>query len=58
MPLTAPLPLLPPDARVVGDSLAIQEDGEHVVFFNAAGAIFSCRRDDRVGLRLGAVNVV
>ena len=58
MPLTARLPLLPPDAREVGDSLAILHDDERVVFFNAAGPIFSCRQDDRVGLRLAAVTVV
>ena len=58
MPLTGRLPFLPPGAREVGDSLAILDDGERVVFFNGAGAIYSCRRDDRVGLRLGAVSVV
>ena len=58
MPLAARLPLLPPEAQEVGDSLAILDDGERIVFFNAAGPIFSCRRDDRTGLRLGAVTVV
>ena len=58
MPLVARLPLLPPGAQEVGDSLAILEDGERIVFFNAAGPIFSCRRDDRTSLRLGAVTVV
>lgn len=58
MPLVARLPLLPPEAQEVGDSLAILDDGERIVFFNAAGPIFSCRRDDRTGLRLGAVTVV
>ena len=58
MPLAARLPLLPPDAQEVGDSLAILDDGERIVFFNAAGPIYSCRRDDRTGLRLGAVTVI
>jgi Transposase protein len=58
MPLTARLPLLPAEAREVGDSLAILHDGERIVLFNAAGPIFSCRRDDRIGLRLAAVTVV
>jgi len=58
MPLTARLPLLPPDAEEVSDSLAILHDEEHIVFFNAAGPIFSCRRDDRTALRLAAVTVV
>ena len=50
--------LLPPDAHEIGDSLAIHHDGERIVFFNAAGPIFSCHRDDRTGLRLAAVTVV
>lgn len=56
--LTARLPLLPPDACEISASLAILDDGEHTVFFNAAGPIFSCRSDDRTGLRLGAVTVI
>lgn len=58
MALTARLPLLPPGAHEVTDSLAILHDGERVVFFNAGGPIFSCRNSDRMGLRLAAVNVV
>ena len=58
MPLIAPLPLLPNDAVIVSDSLAIQDDGEYVVFFNAAGPIYSCRRDDQLALRLGAVTMI
>ena len=58
MPLTARLPLVPPGAHEVTDSLAILRDGERVVFFNAAGPIFSCRSNDRTGLRLAAVTVV
>ncbi len=58
MVLIAPLPLLPPNAREVSSSLAILDDGERVVFFNAAGPIYSCRKGDRTGLRLGAVTVV
>jgi acetolactate synthase small subunit len=56
--LTARLPLLPIGAREISDSLAILDDGEHTVFFNAAGPIYSCRSDDRTGLRLGAVTVI
>jgi len=58
MPLSARLPLLPPEAHEVSDSLAILHDDDRVVFFNAAGPIFSCRRDDRTALRLAAVTVV
>jgi len=58
MALVARLPLLPADAREVSDSLAIQDDGERIVIFNAAGPIFTCRSGDRAAIRLVAVNVV
>ena len=58
MTLTARLPLVPPGAHTVTESLAIVRDGDRVVFFNAGGPIFSCDRQDRVGLRLAAVTVV
>ena len=41
--LIANLPLLPEDAREINESLAIMNDGERIVLFNAAGPIFSCR---------------
>ena len=56
--LTAQLPLLPQGAREINDSLAILDDGERTVFFNAAGPIFSCRSDDRTALKLGAVTMI
>ena len=58
MALVARLPLLPPGAQKVSDSLAIQDDGERIVLFNAAGPIFSSRIGDRAGLRLAAVTAV
>jgi hypothetical protein len=58
MPLIASLPLLPQDAVIVSDTLAVQDDGTYVVFFNAAGPIYSCRRDDQLAIRLGAVTVI
>jgi len=60
MPLSALVPLLPKDAQEVGESLAILHDEEtnRIVFFNAGGPIFSCRQDDRTGLRLAAVIVI
>ena len=58
MPLIARLPLLPADAQEISSSLAILHDADQIVLFNAAGPIFSCRRDDRIGLRLAAVTVV
>jgi hypothetical protein len=58
MPLNARLSLLPNDAYEVSDSLAIQFDNDSVVFFNAAGPFFKCRRDDHISMRLGAVIAV
>lgn len=58
MPLNARLDLLPSDAILVGDSLAIQRDGDRIVFFNAAGPIFFAQQDDRISIRLAAVTVV
>ena len=58
MPLNARLDLLPPDAVTVGDSLAIHRDEDRIVFFNAAGPIFTCHRDDRVSIRVAAVTVL
>ncbi len=58
MPLTSRLALLPPDARVINDDLAIVEQDEQIVFFNAAGPIYACRQDDRTGVRLAAVTVI
>ncbi len=58
MNLAARLPLLPPGAITVSDSLAIHIDDGRIVFFNGAGPIFTCHAKDRVGVRLGAVNAV
>ena len=60
MSLAALVPLLPADAQEIGDSLAILHDekDKRIVFFNAGGPIFSCRQDDRTGLRLAAVTVI
>lgn len=58
MPLNARLDLLPPDAVTVGDSLAIHRDDERIVFFNAAGPIFTCHQEDRVSIRVAAVTVL
>lgn len=58
MPLIPQLPLLPADATPISPSLAIQEGGDRIVFFNAAGPIYACRKDDHVGLRLGAQTMI
>jgi Transposase protein/Helix-turn-helix domain len=58
LPLVSRLALLPADARVISDDLAIEERGERIVFFNAAGPIYACLRSDRTGVRLGAVTAI
>lgn len=57
MALRARLPLVPPEAREVSPDLAILTDGDQVVFFNAAGPIYSCTKTDRTALRLGVATV-
>jgi len=56
--LTAVLPLLPPGARELSDRLAIYENGDRLDFFHAAGPIYTCRRDDRIAVRLGALTML
>ena len=58
MPLTSRLALLPDDARVVNNDLAIVEEDERIVLFNAAGPIYTARKDDRTGMRFGAVTAI
>ena len=48
------LPLLPRGARVISRRLAVAEDGDQLVVFDASGPIYQCRRDDQEGLRLAA----
>jgi len=47
------LPLLPENAEVVSPDLAVVRGGAMFVLFNASGAIYQCRQDDEVGVRLG-----
>lgn len=56
--LTAVLPLIPKEAHEVSPALAIHHDGDRIVFFNAAGPIYSCSRNDRTALKLGAMTVL
>jgi hypothetical protein len=53
MQLCPRLPLLPEAAEVVSPDLAIERDGTMFVLFNASGAIYQCKQDDEVGVRLG-----
>jgi hypothetical protein len=58
MPLRARLPLVPAEARELSTKLAVLVDNENVVFYNAGGPVYSCTRDDRTGVRLGAVMMI
>lgn len=58
MPLRARLPLVHPEAREVSPDLAILMKEDEVVFFNAAGPIFTCSRGDRTAVRMGGVTMV
>lgn len=46
--------VVPPAARIVSARLAILFDEEQLVVYSAADPIYTCRRDDRDGLRLAA----
>jgi len=54
MALQQTLAVLPPGARIVSPHLAIFLDDENMVAFSAADAIYTCRLDDRDGMRLAA----
>ena len=48
------LPVLPPGARIVSSRLAVVLDDEQLVAYSAADPIYTCRLDDRHGMRLAA----
>jgi len=52
--LRSRLPLLPDAAEVVSPDLAVVRDGPLFVLLNASGAIYQCKQDDEVGVRLGS----
>jgi len=54
MPLQPRLPILPPDAQQISPALALSREGGRLTFFNAAGPIYTCEQDDRLGLRVAA----
>ena len=58
MPLVSRLALLPPNARAINDDLAMLKEDQCIVFFNAAGPIYSCMEGDRTGIRLAAVTLI
>ena len=54
MALQRSLSFVPPGARIVSSRLAILLDDENLVAFSAADPIYTCRLDDRHGMRLAA----
>ena len=58
MHLEPRLPLLPRNARTISRHVAILEDEQRVVIFNAAGPIHEFDKNDVLGRKVAAVNVV
>src|SRR3972149_618591 len=56
--LRSRLALLPEAAEVVSPDLAVVRDGTMFVLLNASGAIYQCKQDDEVGVRLGTALAV
>ena len=54
MALQTALAVVPPTAHIVSARLAIHRDGEHLVAYSASDPIYTCRLDDRDGIRLAA----
>ncbi len=54
MALQRSLCVLPPSARIVSSRLAVLVDDEQLVAYSAADPIYTCRLDDRDGMRLAA----
>ena len=48
------MPLLPADAKIVSQHLAVGRADGRITFFNASGPIFSYREDDEEAVRFGA----
>jgi transposase len=48
-------PLLPSDAEIVSEHLAVARCDGRITFFNASGPIFTCMEDDEESLRYAAV---
>ena len=48
------IPLLPADAEIVSQHLAVRRTDGRVTFFDASGPIFTYREDDEEALRVGA----
>lgn len=46
------IPFLPKGAQIINDHVALYRHDGQIEFYTASGPIFSCREDDRYGLRL------
>lgn len=46
------IPFLPEGAQIINDHVALYRHDGEIQFYTASGPIFSCREDDRYGLRL------
>ena len=54
MALRTRLPLLPEGAEELSEDLAVSQESEQLVFFNASGPIYWCGKDDPLARRLAA----
>ena len=55
MALQLRMPLLPTDAEIVSEHLAVALDDGRITFFNGSGPIFTCKLSDEMALRFAAV---
>ena len=55
MVLQLSVPLLPADAEIVSEHLAVALDADRITCFNASGPIFTCTLSDERALRFAAV---
>jgi len=55
MELQLSMPLLPENAEIVSEHLAVAVDDDRITCFNASGPIFTCRLSDERALRFAAV---
>ena len=46
------LPFLPENIEIISDKLGVVRDDRQLVFYNAAGPIYTCGTDDKEGIRI------
>ena len=52
MNLQTQFAFIPQKAEIISENIAIHYDNENIVFYNASGPIYTCKKDDDVGVRL------